>query len=303
MVLCTYNGAAFIEAQLRSILNQTFPLHEVVVVDDCSTDNTPDIVASWAAQNRLIRLYRNPENLGYNKNFEKALCLAEGDLLAISDQDDVWHAEKIERLIRHWNADCPVVYCDSVVFSDQIPQKPKPGKWMNRVWGNDPRKLALYNTISGHAMLIRKELVQLCLPFNPTVYYDWWLGIVAMSNGGIAYLPQILVFQREHQHNASKPPTGSKSECFAWERQEIRRNLEQFRKIPNLSAADQQFFDTLYYLWCRAMEGKERRQLFLFLFRYRKIIFYSRKRSFAFFSRLKRSLRYAYGRGLVNKIT
>jgi glycosyltransferase involved in cell wall biosynthesis len=239
-------------------------------------------------------MQQNKTNLGYNKNFEKALLLAGGDVLAIADQDDVWHPRKIEILIAHWPAESPLIYSDSVLFSGQVPSNPLPNRWIKRLAGKDPRQLALFNTISGHAMLIRKNLLSLALPFNPGVYYDWWLAIVAMANGGITYHQVVLVYQRAHPHNASLKPEKSKRETFVREMNEVARNLEQFCKTPNLSEQDSRFFKNLYDLWCAAMEGKKRKELFLFLMKHRKVVYSSKKRKLAFVSHLKRSLRYAF---------
>lgn len=294
VVLCTYNGAAFLAEQLVSIIGQTYPLHEVIVVDDGSADNTTEILAQFAAQYPVIRWQQNETNVGYNKNFEKALSLASGDVLAIADQDDVWHLQKIEILIQHWPKGPLLIYSDSVLFSGAVPQHPKPGKLMNRLWGSDPKKFALYNSVSGHAMLLRRELLQLALPFNPDVYYDWWLAVVAACNGGITYHPQILVFQRRHQQNASLPPKRSKSEILRQERSRAAIHLKQFCEIPNLSKEDAHFFKTLYTLWCAPMERKLRKDLFFFLMKNRTILYSSKNRLFPFLTHIKRSLRYAF---------
>lgn len=291
--MCTYNGAAFLHAQLQSILEQTYPPHEIVVVDDGSTDGTPGILQTFAARHPLLRWYRNEQNLGYNKNFEKALSLAAGEVLAISDQDDVWHPQKIEVLLRHWTHGA-AIYSDSVLFTGEVPAVPRPGRWMNRLQGTDPRQLALYNTVSGHALMLRRELLQLALPFNPTVYYDWWLAVVAMANGGVVYHPEILVYQRAHRNNASLQAAPTKAQEFIRERNEILRNLEQFRTTPNLSGEQQSFFNTLAHLWKEAMAGRRRTDLFLFLMRHREVIYRSKKRKLPFLSQLKRSFRYAF---------
>lgn len=293
MVLCTYNGAAFLEAQLQSILAQTYPLHEIVVVDDGSTDTTLAILEAFAAQHPLLRCYRNEQNLGYNRNFEKALSLATGEVLAISDQDDIWHPQKIEILLRNWTSGA-AIYSDSVLFTGEVPAVPRPGRWMNRLQGTDPRQLALYNTVSGHALMLRRELLQLVLPFNPAVYYDWWLAVVAMANGGVIYHPEILVYQRAHRNNASLQAAPTKAQEFIRERNEILRNLEQFRKAPNLSAEQQHFFDTLSFLWKEGMEGRRKKELFLFLVRHRNVIYRSKKRKLPLISQLKRSMQYAF---------
>lgn len=291
--MCTYNGAAYVAAQLQSILAQTYPLHEIVVVDDGSTDGTLAILAAFAARYPLLRWYQNTRNLGYNKNFEKALGLATGEVLAISDQDDVWHPQKVERLLRHWTQGA-AIYSDSVGFTGEVPAEPRPGRWMNRLQGTDPRQLALYNTMSGHAMMLRRELLALALPFNPAVYYDWWLAVVAMANGGVAYHPEILVYQRVHGNNASSEQPETNRQLLARERQTFAHNLEQFCTTPNLTGAQRAFYDRLAYLWQEVIKGRKRTALFLFLMRHREVIYRSKKRRLPLLSQLKRSIRYAF---------
>jgi glycosyltransferase involved in cell wall biosynthesis len=295
VVLCTYNGALFLAEQIESILQQTRAADEIVIADDCSTDNTAEIVKAFASKYPIIKWHRNEANLGYNKNFEKALALATGNVLAIADQDDIWHPQKIALLLAHWPQSSLLIYSDSVPFLGHQPQKPRTSPFMNKLQGTDPRTLAFYNTISGHAMLIRRELLLLALPFNPHVFYDWWLAVVAMSNGGVTYLPQVLVYQRMHTANHSMTPPEAKATTLLRERLHFKRNLEQFLKTPNMEADHQRFFEALYALWAAAVEGEKRWALFRFLLRHRKIIYSSKKNSFRFLSHLKRSLRYAFG--------
>ncbi|MDO9153719.1 MAG: glycosyltransferase [Paludibacter sp.] len=81
VALCTYNGEKFIEEQLNSILNQTLPVEEIVICDDGSTDNTLNIINLFEQNNRNIKVFRNKNNLGTIKNFEKAISLTSGDII------------------------------------------------------------------------------------------------------------------------------------------------------------------------------------------------------------------------------
>ena len=92
--MCTFNGAEFLPAQLESILAQTRPPDEIVVCDDASTDETTGILRSFAADS--VKLKFNQQNVGSVKNFEQAISLCTGDVIALSDQDDVWREDKLE---------------------------------------------------------------------------------------------------------------------------------------------------------------------------------------------------------------
>src|ERR687894_3003245 len=98
VAMCTYNGARFVAEQLASVAAQTRPPDELVVCDDGSTDETCRLVEEFAARAPFpVRLFVNERNLGSTRNFGRAVALCEGDLVALSDQDDVWHPEKLER--------------------------------------------------------------------------------------------------------------------------------------------------------------------------------------------------------------
>src|SRR4029079_17285220 len=93
------NGARFLPEQLRSIAAQTRPPDELIVCDDRSTDETAQVIEAFAATAPFpVRLVRNEERLGSTRNFERAVSLCDGSLIALADQDDSWHPEKLARL-------------------------------------------------------------------------------------------------------------------------------------------------------------------------------------------------------------
>src|SRR5947208_14214106 len=96
VAMCTYNGERFLKEQLESLAAQTRQPDELVVCDDRSTDSTPHIVEAFArAAPFPVRLEVNDRCLGSTKNFEHAILRCTGALIALSDQDDVWHPEKL----------------------------------------------------------------------------------------------------------------------------------------------------------------------------------------------------------------
>lgn len=94
VVMCTYNGEKYLRQQLDSILAQTYPIQELIVQDDCSTDTTLAILQEYEAKVPFMQVIENTHNLGFNLNFKTACMRATTDLIAISDQDDVWMPEK-----------------------------------------------------------------------------------------------------------------------------------------------------------------------------------------------------------------
>ena len=115
VALCTYNGAKYIREQVESILNQTMPVDEIVVCDDGSTDHTLSIIESLRESTKTdIRIHRNETNLGVCANFQKAVDLCNGDIIFLSDQDDVWHGDKVETVVGYFN----LHHQKQVVFTD-----------------------------------------------------------------------------------------------------------------------------------------------------------------------------------------
>ena len=117
VALCTYNGAQHIRKQVESIISQTVPVDEIVICDDRSSDNTLHIIEQIQQQTHTnILVYRNETNLGVCANFQKAVNLCTGDIIFLSDQDDVWVPEKVKTII-DWFYLNP---SKNVVFSDAI---------------------------------------------------------------------------------------------------------------------------------------------------------------------------------------
>ncbi len=295
VVLCSYNGARFIKEQVLSILGQTYPIMELIVVDDASVDDTCAIITAMAEADHRIRLYRNPVNLGFSANFEKALRLADADIIAIADQDDYWHPEKIKKMMAAWRADVPLIYCDSVRFTHQLPQNPVPNPKNRKLEGDDPKCIAMFNTISGHAMLLRKSFLDKALPVPAGVYYDWWLGMVAMCNGSVQLLPEILVYQRAHDQNVTIQHLSEKALRKQF-RQMLFKHLVAFSTIKGMKSEDVLFFQKMEYYWKQMLERGWSLGLFIFLLKYRKVLYAYKKRKLPFISQLKHSFLFAFGR-------
>ncbi len=201
VVIATYNGALFIAQQLDSILAQSYPNIEIIIVDDCSTDNTVVILKNYAARFANIHVYINDHNLGYVKNFEKGMLLAKGDFIAPSDQDDIWHLEKLITLYSQIEGH-EIVYSNSELMDAQGKLLGKRMSDLRRQRGYDDCLMyAIGSWAPGHAMLIRKTLVIRAAPFPTVMSHDLWLGFVATCKGAIKYLDTPLVYYRQHAAN------------------------------------------------------------------------------------------------------
>ena len=171
VVMCTYNGEKYLREQMDSILAQTYPIHEIIVQDDRSTDGTVALLRQYAARVPQMRVYVNGRNLGFNRNFHTACLRATADLVAISDQDDLWLPHKIEWQVRAIGA------CN-VCFSAHLR-----GRDMATAHTVTPRcnlEALLFTGIAGHTMLIRRDFLQRPDTWSgDRIVYDWSIAINA----------------------------------------------------------------------------------------------------------------------------
>jgi len=201
IVLATYNGEALLPKQLESLFNQTYPHLEIIAVDDTSSDNTWSILQAHAAKYPCMKVFRNDSNLGFIKNFQRACSLASGELIACCDQDDYWHADKIKKMVSAIGTH-PMIYCDSVLCDENLQDTGKNISDMVVCRSfNNCLQQAVFCRIYGHATLIQKTLLQKALPFLEVIPHDWWLSYLATLAGEIKYLPEALVYYRQHAAN------------------------------------------------------------------------------------------------------
>ncbi|MDL2207992.1 glycosyltransferase [Parabacteroides sp. OttesenSCG-928-O15] len=202
VVICTYNGGKYLREQLDSIFNQTYPLYEVYVQDDCSTDNTIEIVRQYQQQHPCLRYLINETNKGINENFFSALHSVSGDYIAISDQDDIWMPEKIEKQMEQIG-DHLLCFCRSKPFSSDgsaIHFDKEPSQY-------SLEHLIFVSAISGHTMLLNKKILPLIPCNHPTHYvYDASIAITASLYDSIVFLNEFLCHHRRFASAATFLP-------------------------------------------------------------------------------------------------
>jgi glycosyltransferase involved in cell wall biosynthesis len=206
IVLGAYSGEKYLKEQINSILEQTYTNIELVVVDDCSTDNTPAILSTFADKYENVHVYFNEKNIGFVRNFEKAVKYAQGEFIAFADQDDIWLPEKIQRLVDNIG-DNVLIYSDSAYIdgSGRLMGK-KLSDYRNWIKGKNLYAVDSDSIwVTGHAMLFRRELLDLALPFPFSSYisHDVWLAYIAMLKGTITFIPEVLVLYRQHGNNVA----------------------------------------------------------------------------------------------------
>ena len=195
--MCTYNGEKYLKEQIDSIINQTYPIYEIIIQDDCSTDHTMDILRNYEKEYSNIHVFRNGIRKGINENFFSAMARATGDYIALSDQDDIWEPDKIEIQINSigekWLS-CG--FSELFSFDKEI-------YFDKRIPNFSIERLIYVNTsAAGHSMLLKKEMLAY-IPQKTTILYDHVILITAASNNMISFLDRILVKHREHENSAT----------------------------------------------------------------------------------------------------
>lgn len=202
IAMATYNGEKFLKKQLDSIYTQTYTNIEVVVTDDCSTDRTVDILKEYQ-ENHGLKYYVNDQNLGFVKNFEKAISLCRGEYITLSDQDDIWLPIKIKELITHIgnnlliHSDAYLIDESSNIFSNSYEKYSR--KMVNPTSLIDT---VINGYITGCTCMFSKRLLKDILPFPQNLYvHDKWIGCNAFYHNKIVYYDKPLIKYRQHAGN------------------------------------------------------------------------------------------------------
>jgi glycosyltransferase involved in cell wall biosynthesis len=239
VVLCTHNGATYLEEQLRSILAQLPEPLEVVLGDDASTDGTVALAERLVADHRArggavdLVVRRHDPPLGTTRNFEDALLQSRGELVALSDQDDVWHPGKLAAMAAAF-ADRPellLVHSDArLVDGSGVPigltllesLEATRGERAELEAGDAFRILLRRNLVTGATVMLRRRLIEMAAPFPPEWVHDEWLAAVAAATGGLRLLPVPLIDYRQHGGNQ----IGARRPTMADRLERLRENRE-----------------------------------------------------------------------------
>jgi glycosyltransferase involved in cell wall biosynthesis len=231
VALCTFNGAAHLKAQLESVAAQTCPPDELVVSDDASTDDTPRIVEAFARVAHFpVRLTVNEQTLGSTRNFERAISLCSGDVIALCDQDDVWLSQKLLRLEGPFSD--PAV---GLAFSDAeiVDESLRPTG--RRLWdavgltakrrrqigrGRQLGMLLCGYRVTGATMAVRAKYARLAVPVPDGLgmIHDGWIALVAGAKSRVVAVAEPLVLYRQHarQQLGAPPPQRADAPAVPW---------------------------------------------------------------------------------------
>jgi len=214
IVLATYNGARFLPAQLDSIFAQQDFFSEILIGDDGSTDTTSDVISAYTSRypGKIRIIKKKSGQKGAAANFSNLLACSDADFVLLSDQDDVWDKDKIEKLVSHMRgleaqhgAEKPLlVHSDLRVVDEQLRQiSPSLFAYQNL----DKTLSSLgdclcQNSVTGCTVLVNRSLIKLSLPVAPdAIMHDWWLALVASAFGKIEFLDRPFIRYRQHSSN------------------------------------------------------------------------------------------------------
>jgi glycosyltransferase involved in cell wall biosynthesis len=200
VALATYNGEQFIAEMIQSILAQTYPVTELVISDDKSTDRTLEIIQEITkGANLNIKILVNRERLGFAKNFENALSHCTEEWIFLADQDDRWLEQKVE--VCDFTASRTtkdLLIHDCIICNESL--QPVFRSSVERY-----RKLNISDLERnvGCCMIVRRSFVDACLPFPRYVSHDIFVGKVANKSKGRELIESPLLLHRRHSDATS----------------------------------------------------------------------------------------------------
>jgi glycosyltransferase involved in cell wall biosynthesis len=232
--IATYNGEKYIKEQLDSILCQLNLDDEVIISDDGSTDTTLAIIESY--QDDRISLYKNAfKNVVLN--FEFVINKANGDYIFLSDQDDIWHKDKVELYMKSFSENP-----EAILTISDLQIIDKNGLLLDKVFyknkftSNLGKNLVVNNFI-GCAMAFRSEVKKSILPFPKNIaMHDWWIGTCCIILGEIHFIDMKLNFYRRHENNVTKEGGAEFATKIKWRLNLIKNLIVRCLNIKSASS-------------------------------------------------------------------
>jgi glycosyltransferase involved in cell wall biosynthesis len=181
-----------------------------VIVDDNSSDETVKIIEDF--KDPRIKLINNVFNLGVVKNFERAINNATGDIIFLSDQDDVWLPNKVEKILEVFQKypDITLVLSDAQIIDSEGQITANSFFKIRGKFVANPLSNIIKNKYHGCTLAFRREMVEVFLPFPAnTPMHDMWIGIVNAIYGKVFYIDEPLIQHRRHDNNTSRGHLGN----------------------------------------------------------------------------------------------
>ena len=206
--MATYNGAAFIEEQVTSILEQIGPTDELILDDDGSTDRTVEVLEGFSDERIVI--HRNGVNRGHVYSFQKAISLSHHPIIVLADQDDRWLGGRLTLLVEALEQSGAMVVSSNSDYMDTYGRPTR--HHVHRLVARDSRHYLgnIVRIFAGRAgyygctMAFRRELIPLILPMPRFVEsHDLWIALASNLIGSNAHVERSTLVRRIHGQNAS----------------------------------------------------------------------------------------------------
>jgi len=210
IALCTYNGAQFLQEQLESIAFQTRIPDEMIICDDLSKDDTLEILKNFVSKVSFpVRVFLNEENLGSTKNFEKAITMCTGDIIFLSDQDDVWYPDKLEKIEKLFSISpfTAAIFTDAEVVDENL----RPlgySLWQSIGFSKKEQNCFIHgkfievllkrNVLTGSTMAFRSEFKKLFFPIPDIWVHDGWIALLIAFASDLYLISEPLIKYRQH---------------------------------------------------------------------------------------------------------
>ena len=210
VAMCTYNGSMYLQSQLESIVNQSEQVDEIIICDDCSTDDTVHIAENFLKDKGInYRIIKNINNLGFKNNFYQSISLCSGDIIFFCDQDDVWDKDKVKLMcdVFRTNEKALLVFSNADVTDQDLQTNGDlfvALSFRKEFMKNSKvqvEKLLADNFVTGATSAIRKELVELAKPYGEKWAHDYWFAVIAAMNNGLYCIDKKLIKYRQHSDN------------------------------------------------------------------------------------------------------
>ena len=258
ILLPTYNGQAFLLQTLASIANQTAENLEVIICDDASTDATPDLIASWMAEQKMtVRFIKNHVNLGAGENLQQAARAAQGDYLIMCGQDDLWTPDFLKGLAKRLDDTPHMAACLSSVsvineHDREIQFSPFRNHWAGLPQTRLLPKLLIGNRFCAASVLFRRDHFRAdYLGTKNDSLQDWACWLHILCRGFFGYEPDVRCFYRRHAQNLSRNNKGAQQHM-----RDLQNTLGSFLQSSELNMfLDQQTVHDEVRFWrkCRAV--------------------------------------------------
>ncbi|WP_299291063.1 glycosyltransferase family 2 protein [uncultured Mucilaginibacter sp.] len=246
VAMCTYNGEEYLDQQLNSILNQSESVDEIIICDDKSTDTTIKIIQSFQKQlPDIIKLHINKASLGPIKNFEKAISLCTGEIVFLSDQDDVWAKDKVKKIVRKFQDDpgLEAVFTDAnlidqhgMLLGKTLFENLDFNLHSQKEWSTGKAFIEILyyrNKITGATMAFKKSLFEKVVPFLilKNFWHDAQLGLHAALENKLDWINEPLIEYRIH--DKQQVGLGNGTTLLTTEKISSRDFLTQNRLFPS----------------------------------------------------------------------